>query len=237
MAFSQKTWKDRVTEHPNRRVLTPVDGATNTYDAARAEGNIMEEGDALSAASLNDLEQRVADEFGTKGQPNGIAGLNSAGKVGSAVTADSAAVGSALETRLKSSYCDVTSAAGQSIPTGVATVLTWGTEAYDNDDMHSTVSDTGTIYIRTAGIYLITAKAEWALNGTGAARSLYIRKNGVDIVTVTQPASSGWIRQSVSYLSNCAVNDYFQIAGYQDSGAALSVQSGARFSVVRLGIL
>lgn len=87
MAYTQKTWKDRITEHPNRRVLTPVDGATNTYDAARAEGNIMEEGDPLNAASLNDLEQRVADAVAgaipltDKGAAGGVASLGADGIV------------------------------------------------------------------------------------------------------------------------------------------------------------
>ena len=75
MAYSKKTWADRVSEYPNRRLLTPISGETNTYDAARAEGTIMKEGDALNAANLNDLEQRIADEFATKGAAGGVMGL------------------------------------------------------------------------------------------------------------------------------------------------------------------
>lgn len=59
MAFSKKTWKDRQSEYPNRRTLTPT-GTQNEYEVARSEGVVIEEGDKLDAKALNDLESRVA---------------------------------------------------------------------------------------------------------------------------------------------------------------------------------
>ena len=44
---------DRVVEHPNRWLLTPVSGEENTYDLTRAEGNVTEEGTLLNAENLN----------------------------------------------------------------------------------------------------------------------------------------------------------------------------------------
>lgn len=63
MAFEQKTWKDRVAEFINRRVLTKEDGTTELVTVARSEGQISTEGDAFNAETMNDLEQRIADEF------------------------------------------------------------------------------------------------------------------------------------------------------------------------------
>ena len=60
MSFTKKTWKDRQSEHPTRRVLNPT-GTTNTYDVSRAEGLVMEDGDAFDASNMNDLESRVAE--------------------------------------------------------------------------------------------------------------------------------------------------------------------------------
>ena len=60
MSFTKKTWKDRQSEHPTRRVLNPT-GITNTYDVSRAEGLVMEDGDAFDASNMNDLENRVAE--------------------------------------------------------------------------------------------------------------------------------------------------------------------------------
>ena len=58
MAYQKKVWKDRQSEHPNRRTLTPT-GNENEFEVARAEGLVMEDGDALSAENLNNLEGRV----------------------------------------------------------------------------------------------------------------------------------------------------------------------------------
>lgn len=60
MAFQKKTWKDRVSEQPQRRLITPVGGGTSTtVDVTRQEGIVIQEGDAFSAANMNDLENRI----------------------------------------------------------------------------------------------------------------------------------------------------------------------------------
>ena len=62
--FEKKTWVNRQSEHPARRRLTPT-GNDNEYDVARAEGVIMEDGDAFDAETMNDQERRVAEGFST----------------------------------------------------------------------------------------------------------------------------------------------------------------------------
>ncbi len=66
MAFSQKTWKDRLVEFAGRRKLTTVSTGDGyeVVDVVRNEGSISQEGDAFSAANMNDLEQRISDTFG-----------------------------------------------------------------------------------------------------------------------------------------------------------------------------
>ena len=63
MAFEKKTWTDRIAEYINRRLLTKEDGGTEIVTVAREEGTISQEGDAFSAANMNDLETRIDDEF------------------------------------------------------------------------------------------------------------------------------------------------------------------------------
>lgn len=62
--FTRKTWKDRITEYPTRRTLTKADGSAETVTVARSEGTVSQEGDAFSAANMNDLEARIATAFG-----------------------------------------------------------------------------------------------------------------------------------------------------------------------------
>lgn len=48
-------FEDRVVQHPNRVVLTPVAGKANTYDVRRDEGRVTVEGTPLVAETLNTL--------------------------------------------------------------------------------------------------------------------------------------------------------------------------------------
>ena len=63
MAFSKKTWLDRIAEYPTRRRLKKSDGTDEIVTVSREEGAISQEGDAFSAENMNDLEERVANEF------------------------------------------------------------------------------------------------------------------------------------------------------------------------------
>lgn len=65
MAFQQKEWKNRLSEHPTRRLLTPTDGSEAfEVEVTREEGTIMQQGDAFNAANMNDLERRIAEGIG-----------------------------------------------------------------------------------------------------------------------------------------------------------------------------
>ena len=58
MAFSPKTWLDRLSEFPNRRKLDNT-GVTDTYDVMRDEGIVSVEGDKINASNMNGLEGRI----------------------------------------------------------------------------------------------------------------------------------------------------------------------------------
>lgn len=65
MAFLKKIWKDRVSEHPSRRLLTNVEtNEVMMVDVTRAEGEIKEEGQSFSSDSMNDLENRIEAALG-----------------------------------------------------------------------------------------------------------------------------------------------------------------------------
>ena len=63
MSFEKKIWKDRISEYPTRRNLEKSDGSSELVTVSRSEGNISQEGDAFSAENMNDLEERVSNEF------------------------------------------------------------------------------------------------------------------------------------------------------------------------------
>lgn len=85
MAFVTKTWKDRLVEYAGRRKLKNVaTGEEVLMDVSRSEGTVSQAGDAFSAANMNNLEQRIKNEFDTvnsslESQPNFV--YDSTGKI------------------------------------------------------------------------------------------------------------------------------------------------------------
>lgn len=65
MSYEKKEWKDRISEYPTRRTLEKSDGTSEAVMVSRTEGNVSQEGDAFSAANMNNLEERIANEFGS----------------------------------------------------------------------------------------------------------------------------------------------------------------------------
>ena len=63
MAFNKKTWTDRESQYPRRRLLTPVEeGDAVLYTVSRAEGTVTHEGDPFNAETMNNLETRIEAE-------------------------------------------------------------------------------------------------------------------------------------------------------------------------------
>ena len=61
MAFVKKTWKDRIVQYANRRLLTKSGGEVEQVTVTRDEGTISEAGDQFNASNMNNLEQRIED--------------------------------------------------------------------------------------------------------------------------------------------------------------------------------
>lgn len=83
MAFVTKTWKDRLVEYAGRRKLKNVaTGEEVLMDVSRSEGTVSQAGDAFSAANMNNLEQRIKNEFDTVNSSFGTLsfGVDSNGK-------------------------------------------------------------------------------------------------------------------------------------------------------------
>ena len=62
MAFERKNWLNRQSEFPNRRKFIQTE-IEDVYDVVREEGLVVELGDAFNADNMNNLEQRIVNEF------------------------------------------------------------------------------------------------------------------------------------------------------------------------------
>lgn len=69
--FTAKEWKNRLVEFAGRRSLKNVTtNETTVYDVTRNEGQVSQEGDAFSAATMNDLEHRISEGFSAAEEAN-----------------------------------------------------------------------------------------------------------------------------------------------------------------------
>src|SRR5687768_15816704 len=127
-----------------------------------------------------------------------------------------------------------------SIATATATALTFNSERFDTDTMHSTSVDTGRLTCVTAGFYEITVNIEWAANATGR-RVVSLRVGGLTTIASLQAmaVSDGTVtRQSLTTVYELAEGDYVEVLVVQTSGGNLNVQAtgnlSPEFSMVRV---
>ena len=62
--YVSKGWNDRISEYPNRRILTDTTTLeTQQVTVTRDEGTITEVGDAWDATNMNNMESRINSAF------------------------------------------------------------------------------------------------------------------------------------------------------------------------------
>jgi hypothetical protein len=134
-----------------------------------------------------------------------------------------------LEFLIDPPACSVFHNTTQSIANNTIVTLSANSENYDNDAMHSTVTNNSRITIVTAGRYLIGAEVAWAAVATtiSDARLLQLIVNGTTGYNILQgPAHSGGGSGSV-YCGfrtlPLVAGDYVEVRVRQQSGGALNV--------------
>jgi len=126
--------------------------------------------------------------------------------------------------------CSVYKSADQSISTSTNTAITFNTEDFDTDAFHSTSSNTSrfTVPAGKAGKYLLNGNLNWDVN-SNTRMQIYILKNGSNFSTPAAVTGDDYPNLSFSLVISLAVNDYVEVAGYQESGGSINVSgtSGA----------
>lgn len=126
----------------------------------------------------------------------------------------------------------VYNSAAISLANYTATALTFNSERYDNDSIHSTSSNTGRLTATTAGVYQITGHVGFAGSGTGR-RQIYIRLNGSTLIGVQDgvPYTSGsdcYLTVTAEY--KLAATDYVELVAFQNSGGSINAVSGGSYT-------
>lgn len=109
--------------------------------------------------------------------------------------------------------------------------LTFDSERFDTDNIHSIVSNTSRLTCRTAGIYLVVAAAQWRA-AAGGVRRFQILLNNTDVLQqdYSGMASDNYLGTSCQTIVELAVNDYVEFRVVHNQGAPLNIGSWAMYS-------
>lgn len=126
----------------------------------------------------------------------------------------------------------VYNSANISINNNTETALTFNSERWDTDSIHSTSSNTGRLTAATKGEYRIYGHVRFASHDTGN-RYIYIKLNGTTALAIKGPLKSALGTVTVLDISTnypLSVGDYVELIAFQDSGGALNVDAVGNFS-------
>ncbi len=117
--------------------------------------------------------------------------------------------------------CRVTNTSTQTIGTGSATAITFNTQTWDNDALHSTASNPARISPSRAGLWRFGGNIAMDANSSGVV-GVIIRLNGVTQVVQDlrlNTATQLFVQLSGEY--QCSTSDYAELVVTQTSGANL----------------
>ena len=128
------------------------------------------------------------------------------------------------------------------ISNDTSTNLTFNSELFDTDGMHSATVNTGRLTCKTAGKYLLIAQVRWQEWSTGKRWTGFQLNGSTDICVHASTGDSGntesrWQNPTTVY--DLVVGDYVEVRVYQNRGGNLNVEAQSRhspdFMAVRLG--
>jgi len=122
-----------------------------------------------------------------------------------------------------------------SVPNNALTVVTWGSEAYDNRAFHSTVANTSRMTIAQSGIYLVHGQCEFAADGTGRRRAQIIL-NGATVKAddISDAVPTDPHTMNISWCGPLVAADFVELRLFQSRGSALDISGGADASYLAI---
>ena len=126
----------------------------------------------------------------------------------------------------------VYNSANISIPHNTTTIVTFDSERYDPEGLHSISSNTGRFTLTRGGNYALWAMVRWEAIA-GGDRDLAIRYNGTTAIAddtrlnvtasvLTMTIATAWY--------NCAAGDTFELLAYQNQGGAVNLLVASAYS-------
>lgn len=115
----------------------------------------------------------------------------------------------------------------QSIPTGVATALSFDAVRFDNSSLFNLANPTR-LTASTAGRYIVGGGVDFLANATGYRQVMIRINSGTVLALVTQPGNQATSNPDAEFavctLADMAAGDYVELLVTQTSGGALNCQ-------------
>lgn len=238
--FERKVWTDRVAANLSRRRLTNTEtGEQMLVDVTREEGEVITEGDAFSAANMNDLEGRIA-----RGVVSSINGKTPEGTDGS-VTLTSEDIHPVIEGagshnaiyRGKNLGSSVTTEQFAAIAAGtfddmyigdywVINGVNWRIAAFDYYYRTGDIDCTTHHVVIVPDTVLYTAQMNTSDVTTGAyiGSAMYTRNLANAKTAINNAFGSGHILSHRQYLQNAVTNGYASAGSWYDSTVELMTE-------------
>lgn len=124
--------------------------------------------------------------------------------------------------------CKVSIIAPQSVPNGTSHSILWNEEIYDENAMHSVVSNTNRINVLSAGLHLIVCNVIWDVSALGRREVRLYRTRGAGNTQIARdslidPGLSVSPTQLLVSHDVAEVGDYYQLTCTQTSGGILDL--------------
>lgn len=231
----QDTFANRPAAGREGRLFYATDTGELFYDTSSSWVYV---GRALaSAGEVADIADAEAD-----GTSNRVSRADHVHKIGSVTQIPTLEVDLVNDkvAKLRVPACRVGRTTPRTIATGTAfsTGIGWddetGSNVYDNDDIHSTVSNTDRLTATREGVWFVTAQIHWESNASGQ-RGIRIQKYPDDVTVRREDraASPGEDWQGCAVDVEMELNDWCEIQVFQNSGGDLDVLASESFATMR----
>ena len=116
----------------------------------------------------------------------------------------------------------------------VWTTLTFNSERWDTDAIHSIFLNTSRLTCQTAGVYVITGNVIWQNSAVDSPRSHRIRLNGAINIgyfsNPKQPNAGDGLSYEVTTQYDLIVGDFVEFGVYHNTGGAININAALNYS-------
>ena len=133
---------------------------------------------------------------------------------------------------IKTPSARVYNSADETITTSTPTAVTFDSERWDTDSIHSVAANTSRLTCQTAGVYTIEGHISWASNATGI-RQLFIKLNNSNYIAAQSdnPGVAATWPMTVSTQYQLAVGEYVELIVNHTKGDDLDIKVTDLYSI------